>query len=139
MIEDLKEFTKKFWKAFEFEKNGWELHIYFEWGPMDDEGKPEPISFESASALTEVQSQYKVGNIKYYIGALLEKNREKELETYALHELLHVLLSPYTQMAQACVADMDSRPDVVADNVLAHQEEVFVTILEKLKFFYDIQ
>jgi hypothetical protein len=139
MIKELTDSTKKYWKAFEFARRGWELHIYFEWGPTDEEGKPEPINFESASALTEVQSQYSVGEVHYYLGALIEKNRDKELDVYALHELLHVLFSPYTQMAESMVEDMDSRPDVVATNVLARQEENFITMLEKLKFFYKIK
>lgn len=135
IIAELSKHTRKWFKLWEL-GSWWELHIHFERVPKDNDGKEEDITWESASAATEIQPEYGVGKITYFIEALIEKDRLDQLEIYAKHEILHVVLSPYTKLAEQMILEMDPRPgEGGLSNSLLMIEETLISRLENLKMW----
>ncbi len=136
IIGELKEHTRKYVKLFELKD--WVIHIRFEEAPKDADGKIEDITLESATALCESQPEYFIATITYYIKALIKKNRLHELEVYPRHELLHVVLSPFTHFVNALLSEVDGRDDGSFAATTGLQEETLVSTMEGWKFWDDL-
>lgn len=133
ILADLKRFSNKYHKHFNLE--GWEIHVHFEPVPLSDEGKPEPITPESATAKCEPQAEYFVAHVTYYINALILKNRLKDLEVYPRHEFLHIVLSPYTQHANNIASELHPNEDGSFAGTLGFIEETLVSTMERWRFW----
>ncbi len=135
MIGRLIRFTKKYFRLFEFERKGWEFHIHFDAYPLDNDGKPEITSdFESSSAETKPQWEYQIAVIKFHIRAMIEKKRRGDEESYARHELIHVLVNEYTNLATALTNDLAEEKKSFGET-LVHAEEHMVSMIEQLEFW----
>lgn len=127
MIADLTRLMRKWERLFEL--GHYEINVYFEEQPLDEHGKPEDITPESASAETKCQPEYFQAQIRYYLKALVMKKRQKQLEVYARHELLHVVLAPYANFVDALTAELHPQEDgSFAASVGIHEETLVSTI-----------
>ena len=136
IIAELKEHTRKYYKLFELKD--WDVHIRFEEAPVDSDGKVEDITFESATASCDSQPEYFTATIKYFIKALIKKNRLHQLEVYARHEMMHVVLSPFTNFVNALLSEVDGREDAAFSATTGLQEETLVSTMEGWKFWDDL-
>ena len=136
IIRELRQHSLKYAKLFQLGE--WEIHIRYEEGPVDSDGKLEDISFESATASCDSQPEYFTATIKFFIKALIQKNRLKQLEVYARHEMLHVVLSPFTHFINNLLSEVDGREDSSFAATTGLQEETLVSTMEGWKFWDDL-
>ncbi len=136
IIAELKEHSRKYIKLFELKD--WEIHLRFEEGPVDSDGKIEDISFESATASCDSQPEYFTATIKFFIKPLIKKNRLNQLEIYARHEMMHVVLAPFTHFVNALLVEVDGRDDGSFAATTGLQEETLVSTMEGWKFWDDL-
>lgn len=75
--------------------------------------------------------EYFMATISFNVDRLGKQNR-KTLQHTVVHELLHVLLSPYTQLAKKLAVDKTHR------RALEFQEETMVSLLEKAPLWKEL-
>jgi len=133
IIKELTEYTRKYHRLYELQ--AWEIDVHFEDVPRDDKGVAEVISFESATADCTTQPQYFISVVKYFIDVLIEKDRLDDLEVYPRHELIHVVLSPYTHTVSNIQSDLSIHKKIDFDGTADFAEETLVSVMERWKFW----